>query len=760
MKLRPYQQKAQEKAHKYWKKGRSFRLNMCVGAGKTFTSISIVESLPDIQGKTVIAMFHANNLKNQFEKAVKDFGKTKAKWKFTTYHSLKQNAHMYDNVEVLIADEAHQGGLSKAEGCHASIIDSLNPPKILCLTATDYNLDKNIYEEKHYDNTYIYSYNDGLQQGFVNEADIITIHTGLNQDVENDIDYKHLSADNIDELVRMGKKEGVDFSCEESYTSIEKARLVAAISVYFDKEAGEKAIFFVKTRSLAEEGARLFNEAARKAGQSLVAKYTHSLIPNSLEIISDFCNKRFDVLFSVKQIQEGFNYPELAVGFDLSPSVSNEARALLQKLGRITRKSPEKQMSRYYIMLAAPCTNRKFSLESAAANSQKAPEFEEMTEEQKEILEENFSLMADIKKALVNESDENIPEEQIEISLDLKKPEIVNQSEALAEWIKEESGIYSKKVIETQTVSNKYIVTKAEGHNVSSTKKLSFLLSQADDRPWLLYKTAEDLALWVKENVDPKNVSDWQERHPPSYAYAKGHYDIKKIKKLLGFILRDQADPEERFLALLEWSEKNGKRPSQIAKCPIEKGFGKFLASSSVRKRPDLLAEYEKRFPKQRILTYEFCSKSFAQSQKENITWVEYDGAAYQAAVKKKWLKRIYKENGHKQKFNSLTYEVCLECAKEAMKKNIAFKHFNGSAYGKARRMGWLEDICKQIDYKIEPVRSKNNKVYCPQTKKTYKNFSQASKDLGVGVSTISTAFKSSSTGKVTVKGYDLQKVD
>ena len=360
--LRPYQAKAMSAALAHLKNHKVFRFDICVGGGKTTTSIHTATKLVGPKGKIVVAC-HTTILRDQFEANAKDqLEKTPKNWEFYTFQTLR-NKTIEDipNIDLLIIDESHQGGQSDG-GSYATIIKNLNPKKILALSATDSGVSEELFGKKTKANTFTFSFLDAKKAGVLNNCDLFTIHTGLEQRLEG-LDSRTISGDDIGEIQKQDLELGVDLSNEESVNAINSANIKAAIKTYLTVEAKPEAgifpsaVFYVNRIPLADECLKLFIEEYAKimlkagqkkfsSGESIV-RASHSEMEYNTNV-ADFKAKKFPVLINIRQIQEGFDDPSLETVFDCSPSFSNGQRIFIQRLGRVLRTKLGKAVSRYY----------------------------------------------------------------------------------------------------------------------------------------------------------------------------------------------------------------------------------------------------------------------------------------------------------------------------------------------------------------------------------------------------------------------------
>ncbi len=326
MELRNYQKKGCDLCVNTLATKKHFRYEMTTGAGKTILAI---ETAKIVAGdKPIIVATHNNQMRNQFQIEVNKSKITNCK--VYTYQALKNSKK---NCYLLIADESHQGGQT-LNGSYKKIIKSLKPTKIISLSATDYGVQNKLFGKEKFS----FGLVEAFEEGVINQCNIITIDTGLVQTLSNG---KQIEAKGLSELLDKDKKNGVKLKHKKSVENLMKTSILAIKDIYLAKEKGNQAIIYVPTIALADW--------AHKNLKGIKTAVSHSFIKDK-NIFDQFKAKKFDVLITVHQGREGFDYPELEVVFDCAPSFTNNGRNFKQKCGRILRKIEGKKTSRYYIL--------------------------------------------------------------------------------------------------------------------------------------------------------------------------------------------------------------------------------------------------------------------------------------------------------------------------------------------------------------------------------------------------------------------------
>ena len=338
--LRDCQKKGFDLAIKHLSKNKTFRFNMTTGSGKTVLAIKTADEI--FKDGCKIVSVHTINLKKQFEFEIKKHSINSKLWVVNTYQSLK---NIKTKCDILIVDEVHQGG-QESEGCYKKIINNLKPKKIISLSATDYNVDDKLFGKEKY----CYGLEEASKDKIINECDIITIDTGLNQILSS---KEKISKEKLSHIYDENIKREVDLKFKKSLDAIYSNNVKSALEVYLKNEKGNQAILFVHNIEWCEKAHLIANELG------ITNKFIHSNI-KSKEVASNinkFKNKDFNILISIRQLREGFDFPDLEVAIDCAPSFTNEGRDFKQKIGRILRNPFGKKRSRYYII---NCVN-KFS---------------------------------------------------------------------------------------------------------------------------------------------------------------------------------------------------------------------------------------------------------------------------------------------------------------------------------------------------------------------------------------------------------------
>jgi superfamily II DNA or RNA helicase len=412
--LYPHQETCIQKAINYFSKGGSkFRISGAVGTGKSITSLYLIErglaSLTSVSHRRVIVLCHTNELVRQWNAVIDQEGSMLADFEVTTYQSMTRKLKSYRAKPLaIIVDESHQGGqctTGVANSSYKRIIDALNPEYLISLSATDFGVDEDLFGPRVGPGTFHYSTLQALKDGFINDSYVITLHTCLEQTLDNG---ETIVGDDVEDVVKEWRNSNVNFGDKESQDIIRKANIRAAIYTYLSDEYDHQAVFYVPDIQSANWTVNEMRKIAN--GSDALVQASHSKANDSSTVIAAFKRKEFKVLVNVRQIQEGFDYPDLEVIFDCCPSTSNEGRIYIQRQGRALRKTNTKDISRYY-MVISPRATRKVDLGDAAERLG----YDEQT---KAAVEDRIGVTGEIIRAFQQEGNaDGVPDSAVDVPL-------------------------------------------------------------------------------------------------------------------------------------------------------------------------------------------------------------------------------------------------------------------------------------------------------------------------------------------------------
>ncbi len=274
------------------------------------------------------------------------------------YNSASKHLHKLARFKFIIFDEIHHLG---AKTFIRLLITVKTAPFIMGLTATPERLDgKHLVIQKFIPVIYKLPLSEARRQGWVAPVKIIKVPASL-------LPMEREVYDRYEETIRKAYytygtvnparlreiyakyKEPLALSAVKALV-LRKILLAKAVRK-FEKllaicrsHPGEKILVF----SESIESIELARKYLRKHG--IKCMVYHSEQPKSLrEKILSLWGRAFDVLLSVKALEEGIDVPEVAVGVIIASGTTK--RQYIQRLGRIVRPLPGK-VARIYIIYA------------------------------------------------------------------------------------------------------------------------------------------------------------------------------------------------------------------------------------------------------------------------------------------------------------------------------------------------------------------------------------------------------------------------
>jgi superfamily II DNA or RNA helicase len=237
---------------------------------------------------------------------------------FATVQSAERRLDALPSFDLIVIDEAHHA----ASSTYASVLESINPPKLIGATATPWRGD-------HFD----------IETIFGQPVFTMDIEEGMRRGFLADVDYR-LLADNIDWTV-VQEQSSKRYSLRQLNTRLilptrdgEAARIIQRVRM----ENGSRAVI-VFTRSIehAHEMAgtlRLFGLRAEALASSLPPRDQDLLMTR-------FRNGEIDCVCTVDLFNEGVDVPD--VDLIVFMRVTHSRRIFVQQLGRGLRLSPNKK---------------------------------------------------------------------------------------------------------------------------------------------------------------------------------------------------------------------------------------------------------------------------------------------------------------------------------------------------------------------------------------------------------------------------------
>lgn len=295
-------------------------------------------------------------------------------WIVATWQAAAKNPNRYLRHiphGFLYVDEVHLGGSHAKNKSFRRIVVGLQPRKRIYVSATTYVVSEALLGPRE-GHTFHYSMQDAYQAKLLNPALVIEIETGisailakievaLGKDIEEIEQYTDESLPKLAlKMQAMSVVIPQDFrspsgtievAATEAAKRIIQYQAEAMIDLYVENHEGEPAIFWCGNIDAADRAADHFRTRSNVACASV-----HSHSGNQDDLITDFEQGRIVVIFAVGMLQEGFNFPKLTYGFCCRFSgnlagVEGRKRIARQmhRIGRLTRKSHHKKVSRYYV---------------------------------------------------------------------------------------------------------------------------------------------------------------------------------------------------------------------------------------------------------------------------------------------------------------------------------------------------------------------------------------------------------------------------
>jgi superfamily II DNA or RNA helicase len=381
------------------------------GSGKSRMMFESCERLP-VKGTRIIIVGRAKIMR-QHRKSFQGYGCTPVsdaadcaefvspsghRLLIITWQGLRSSPDKYLHllpVAYLYFDECQLGGTQagmeeedKARTSYGIILTKFQPEKRINVSATTQAVNESLLGPKagHF---YRYKLSDAYENGYLNQVDMIEVHTGIRAKIkpledafgQNFERLEEMTSAELEGLAWKLKDRVVDVSRIEAVKRIVQHRHDSMMEIYFKDHAGDQALFFCSNIEAANEAASRFNSFALKHGLGLRSYSVNSEDDGHDDTITRFENGDIKVLHVVGMLQEGFDMPSLALAFDCrfyrKWDGSRIAR-LIQKVGRIMRVHPGKVKSQYYYARDVRDFYRNISVKP------KVPSFPLLTEDDEE----------------------------------------------------------------------------------------------------------------------------------------------------------------------------------------------------------------------------------------------------------------------------------------------------------------------------------------------------------------------------------------
>ena len=361
------------------------------GAGKSLTMGLIADRL---EAENPIILAHSLDILEQLRGQLEFYTALKIieprNWTMMTWQRfarLHRNQPGEDEKHPLIfVDECHIGGVTTYDRPKIAFpAIRAAATKIVWVSATPWQLDEKLMGKRE-EHTAFLSYPDAHDNGLINQAQLVRVDCGLElrlavQRLEQSagrplhrlIDHEFSvrgdgALGTYDELSdRIRELTDRDLTIGD-VKDLARHRFLTMAGIYKRLHRGEKAIFWLPNQQLARECAEHLNE---QLGEGSAAAITASRDSGEERKLMDTAITRFKsasdplkIACVVYRLREGFDFDELAFGFDCSWNPANY-RNSIQKIGRLIRTARRKPQSRYYyavdVMTVAAAHNRAFS---------------------------------------------------------------------------------------------------------------------------------------------------------------------------------------------------------------------------------------------------------------------------------------------------------------------------------------------------------------------------------------------------------------
>lgn len=298
------------------------------------------------------------------------------RWHFMTraaYANKVKRGEMCDAPpHVAFVDECHIGGIAQRSRRQPkvqfpAIISTAD--KVVWISATPWEVDEGIMGARENNSSQL-SFDEAFRLGALNDTDIVRVDCSLDLRVRLADDARRLhraerdeyhivgeTADDqhrsLDDLMRSIAQRGLRVADVPTLVH-HRHRLMA--DLYHQRHPDEKAIFWLPSRQHARDCAAYIDAITGRPGCAAAilgeTKGSEADIETSARLADWVKGGRTKVVCVVYRLREGFDHPEAGLGFDCSWNPYNHRNAV-QKIGRLTRKSPGKGVGRYYYAVDA-----------------------------------------------------------------------------------------------------------------------------------------------------------------------------------------------------------------------------------------------------------------------------------------------------------------------------------------------------------------------------------------------------------------------
>lgn len=280
-----------------------------------------------------------------------------------------------DTPHIALVDECHMGGAfqsaTQQKRCFPVIRSMAH--KTVWISATPWMLNESTMGQRQ-NHTAFYGYQSAFDSGHLNSVDLVRVDCSLKLELKLSDEYRDLTrafqheksnividedcADSTFEKLtrRVQELAGRGLRPRDVPALVEhRYRLMA--NLYQANHSGSKAIFWLPSKAHARARAQYINTifgtpdyATAILGESRAGQGADEIDPQ-LQAWRD-PHGSTKIACVVYRLREGFDYPELHLGFDCAWNPYNYRNAI-QKIGRLIRKADRKPGSTYYYAVDA-----------------------------------------------------------------------------------------------------------------------------------------------------------------------------------------------------------------------------------------------------------------------------------------------------------------------------------------------------------------------------------------------------------------------
>lgn len=350
------------------------------GSGKTLTMALIGESWTK---RTKIYLAHSIDIVDQTARQMDAYAACgvvadRSSWLCMTWHAYRE-AVRRDRLAALVGtsspalvlvDECHIGGADGREGNLSYQAIRETARKVVWISATPWDINEAVLGPRE-GRSAVLGMQEAFALGLLNSTDIVRIDCGLKlraavaqfeklsgtafsllaaQSFLIDQDCAEQAHDDLSEKVEELLKRPLRPS---DVSTIVRHRIRLLADVYLQRHMSERAMFWLPNQSYAKECAQYISDRLPRGerAEAIIHDPGNSTAEAEFAIAAREEFSREDgsvrVACVVFRLREGFDSPGLRLGFDCSWSPRN-LRGTVQKIGRLTRRAPDKPRSQYY----------------------------------------------------------------------------------------------------------------------------------------------------------------------------------------------------------------------------------------------------------------------------------------------------------------------------------------------------------------------------------------------------------------------------